>query len=332
MSADDDFTGTLRRRLRDAAPLVDVDTSGVVAEAHRHRRRTRTATATGVLALAAGLVTTAVLVPPWGRADVTPATASPTEHADGGQDYRFVGMVIGAEGATPTLCGASVWESYPPQCEGAPILGWDWSEVPAAESAPGRGATVHWGVYEVIGTWDGNSLTLTRPVAAADLRSADATESRDLSTPCPRPPEGWVPVDPARTSGATFARGITAAEAVDGFAVAWIDRNPGSARPTWVVLNVLTSGDIAATEAAVRQHWGGALCITGGASRSAAELDAVATDLMADGPMPLVVASDPFHGRIDLTVWVATPELQETYDNRYGPDVVELHSLLTPLD
>ena len=153
-----------------------------------------------------------------------------------------------------------------------------------------------------------------------------ATESSSAHESCSDSPD-LVDGNPAWSrKGAT-----TAAVDVEGFAAAWIDRNPGSARPTWVVLNVLTAGDVATTEAAVREHWGGALCVTGGASRSVAELDAVVADLMTDEPIPLGVGRDVFHGQVQLTVWVATPELQETYDDRYGPGVVELHSLLVPL-
>jgi hypothetical protein len=50
-------------------------------------------------------------------------------------------------------------ESYPPQCSGPDILGWDWAAVDGEESASG----VTWGAYAVQGTWDGERFTVTQP-------------------------------------------------------------------------------------------------------------------------------------------------------------------------
>ena len=323
----DDFPDVLRARLRAGVPRVDVDTTRVIPAARRRRRRTRIAAAAGTLALTAGIAVSATVLGPALRTDdLPPATGTPSPTDASAQEYRYTGMVIGRDGAAPVLCGGVVYESYPPGCTGAPVIGWDWSTVTAT-----REGDVSWGEYEVVGTWDGSALTLTRPVVPFDRSTTAPPDLPDFSTPCPEPAQGWVPLDPERTSSVTMDRGIAAAAAIDGFAVAWIDRNPGTARPEWVVLNVLTSGDVAATEAAVREHWGGALCVTGGAARSAAELDAVVTDLIASEPPPCAVGPDPFEGRVDVTVWVATPELQESYDRRYGRGLVHLEALLAPV-
>lgn len=50
-------------------------------------------------------------------------------------------------------------ESYPPQCSGPEIIGWDWTAVDNSESANG----VTWGTYAVQGTWDGAAFSITRP-------------------------------------------------------------------------------------------------------------------------------------------------------------------------
>lgn len=58
----------------------------------------------------------------------------------------------------PRLCLSVVYQSYPPQCTGPAIHGWDWAAVEQSETSLG----VTWGDYVVYGTWDGVSFTTTR--------------------------------------------------------------------------------------------------------------------------------------------------------------------------
>jgi hypothetical protein len=67
--------------------------------------------------------------------------------------------VLQKDGEAPELCLGGVAESYPPQCGGPPILGWDWAAVEQAETAAG----VTWGVYAITGTWDATAFTVTQP-------------------------------------------------------------------------------------------------------------------------------------------------------------------------
>jgi hypothetical protein len=69
------------------------------------------------------------------------------------------GTVLQLEGQAPQLCLGAVAESYPPQCGGPEVLGWDWDAVDLEETASG----VTWGTYAAVGTWDGSRFTLTRP-------------------------------------------------------------------------------------------------------------------------------------------------------------------------
>ena len=206
------------------------------------------------------------------------SAAPPSEPV--GQEYRFTGYVIGpTDGDEAALCGMVILQSLPPSCgeEGATVVGWDWSQV-AHEAASG----ISFGDAEVVGTWDAatGTLTVTRPPTSFTWPPADPV---DFSTPCPEPAGGWesVVVDPAR---ADFDAAYAAVEQVDGFTVAWSGRNPGSARPTWTVLNVRTAGDVAAIERAARAHWSGPLCVVGGAARSAVELRAVRDEVQAQSP------------------------------------------------
>jgi hypothetical protein len=69
------------------------------------------------------------------------------------------------DGEAPELCLGGVAESYPPQCGGPPILGWDWAAVEQAESASG----VTWGSYAITGTWDATAFTVTQPPVPLSL-------------------------------------------------------------------------------------------------------------------------------------------------------------------
>lgn len=67
------------------------------------------------------------------------------------------GTVLQQGEAPPQLCLGAVAESYPPQCSGPELLGWDWLAVEQSETASG----VTWGSYAVQGTWDGTAFTRT---------------------------------------------------------------------------------------------------------------------------------------------------------------------------
>ncbi|MFI2362796.1 hypothetical protein [Promicromonospora sp. NPDC019610] len=74
----------------------------------------------------------------------------------------------------PELCLGGVAESYPPQCGGPEIVGWDWDAVDAEESAQGT----TWGTYTVEGTWDGETFDLTEAGAAPAEPSASPDDPR----------------------------------------------------------------------------------------------------------------------------------------------------------
>jgi hypothetical protein len=82
-------------------------------------------------------------------------------------------------GSAPMLCAGSIAESLPPQCEGPVIAGWDWDAVDDEDTASG----VTWGEYDVVGTWDGTTFTLTRPATPTPEPSTDAA----MPTPWPDP-------------------------------------------------------------------------------------------------------------------------------------------------
>lgn len=73
------------------------------------------------------------------------------------------GTVIQTGDTPPQFCLGPVMESYPPQCSGPEIVGWDWDAVDGDEVA----GDVTFGTYAIWGTWDGIVFTATESVMLA---------------------------------------------------------------------------------------------------------------------------------------------------------------------
>jgi hypothetical protein len=82
-----------------------------------------------------------------------------------------LGLVIDQD-AGPELCLGPVAESYPPQCRGIPLEGWDWAEHRGDFDNAGG---VRFGTFAVTGGFDGTTLTYESAVSGA------------LYDPMPRP-------------------------------------------------------------------------------------------------------------------------------------------------
>lgn len=101
-------------------------------------------------------------------AALTPALApandtTPLLHPEIPDQLRTVATVIQVEGSPPMLAW-TVRESLPPQGGDIPLRGWNWDEVDGEQTV----GSVTWGdSYEVIGTWDGTTFTVTQPPIAA---------------------------------------------------------------------------------------------------------------------------------------------------------------------
>src|SRR5688500_15971617 len=97
------------------------------------------------------------------------------------QRYEADLTVLESPDHGPQLC-AAVADSYPPQCGGPDIVGWDWGEVDDAESANGT----TWGSYHVVGTWDDGTFTLTEP-ATGPTGEGLAEAGRTFEPGCDEP-------------------------------------------------------------------------------------------------------------------------------------------------
>ncbi|CAN5126341.1 hypothetical protein BH24ACT1_BH24ACT1_11460 [soil metagenome] len=279
------------------------------------------------------LVIACLAVSACGPTDDTPVVAG--DQPPSSTRYRVDAVtVLESPGHGPQLCRA-VAESYPPQCGGPDVVGWDWADVENEESASGT----TWGAYQVTGTWDGTRLTLTEPPVPPRAQKPD--EGVELSTPCPEPAGGWQVVDDATATEEALSMAQQRANSLPGFAGLWIDQsiNPASSQenpaegamndPTKLILNVRLTDDLETAEAELRELWGGALCVSP-AERSLAELQAIQTEVSgADVTMSSI---NQTANTVEVQVTVADPALQADYDARYGDGAVDVTGWLQPVE
>ncbi|WP_204016949.1 hypothetical protein [Sphaerimonospora thailandensis] len=261
------------------------------------------------------------------------ATAPPTR-------YQADGFVLADARHGPQLC-AGVAFSMPPQCAGPDIVGWDWNTVD--HDAQGG---VRWGDYHVVGTWDGERLTLTEPPRPAKRPDAPPDRSDFIPSPCPEPIGGWRPVDPAKATDQAIDAAIDLAKKIPGYAGGWLDqsyldeiegydpRDPieGYANdPERLVLNLRFTGDPAVHEPAIREVWGGALCLSH-AEQTRARLHAIQKRIEKEIKGLYSIGTDELKDHVDVGAWVVTEELRREVEERYGKGLVVLHSFLEPVD
>ncbi|HYM64540.1 MAG TPA: hypothetical protein VES61_07660 [Gaiellaceae bacterium] len=157
----------------------------------------------------------------------------------------------------PMLCLGAMAMSYPPQCGDVPIANWNWDTVEGEETASGTS----WGQYHVVGTYDGETFTVTEVGPYEDDPSRSGSEV-DFSSPCQEPAGGWVVPDP---KGATQedVRGASAyAESQPDIVNSWVTHlDPGLAEFSPVIFNAVFTGDTKGHDAEIRKRWLGPLCV-----------------------------------------------------------------------
>jgi hypothetical protein len=249
-----------------------------------------------------------------------PAGTAADPTAEPGDRYTTTATVIEAPGQGPQLC-TSVMESNPPQCGagGIEVVGWDWTGLDGSETgALGSAGIVRWGEYVVIGTYDGERFTITE--SPTPYVAPEPTEPPPATTPCPPPPDGWGVVDAASTTYEAQSAAVAYAEAQPDYVAVWVDSS---------ILNVRFTGKLERHERALRAIWGGALCVSSG-ERTAAELESLRARLH-DELAPLGSSVDGRAGQVFLQV-IVDDGLQAELDQRYGPGLVRVHALLTPVN
>jgi len=356
---------SLERRLRALAdrPGREGGTGGLdggqvlYAARRHHRRRTALTAAVLVAAVAIGIpLGTRLLGPVTASNPAIPAASSSlatsTNLATGtsagvGQELYGHGTVLAKPGEEPVLCLGVVLTSAPPQCDGPPIVGWDWTKAPAEV---GSYNGYRWVDAYVVGTYDGTHFTLTRPpVGSLSWTGPTDVETPDgQPTPCPPPPGGWKVVDPAKTTARALLQAGDAAHRLPGYVSSRWDTAPGRALPApsgnatasavgpgaplATVLTVWVSEDAAGAERTLRSIWGGMLCvITPSRSSEDVQRDIDRLSERASELGLLSVMSDQTSAVVKVVVVHDDGGLQRRLDADYGVGRVTVTSALKPM-
>lgn len=87
------------------------------------------------------------------------------------------------EGDGPRACLGMVLESAPPQCDGHPLVGWEWADVEGTYASSGE---TRWGQYVLRGTFDGTTFVLGEEAP----RTSALHDAAPVPDPVPRPTDG----------------------------------------------------------------------------------------------------------------------------------------------
>jgi hypothetical protein len=236
------------------------------------------------------------------------------------------GLVLQPRGGQPGLCLGAVMESFPPQCSGVRLEGWNWDKVDDEEQFSGT----TWGSYSVTGTFNGTRLTLTKPPEPpTEVKNADA----DITTPCAEPEGGWGPG--GGQEDIQVANDY--AQQRPHYAGLWVDHIDGGSETedSPVVLTVAFTDKVADYEERLKHLWEGPLCVVR-FERTFDELQRIQSELN-EGLAELGYGSTfsdirVTQNKVTFGVVFATDRLREELDERYGPGVVQLEPALVRVD
>ena len=237
-------------------------------------------------------------------------------------------VVVTDDGSGPHLCFSSMtWGGGLPDplvCDDAVVAGWDWGRDGGVFSDRDG---VRMGTYQLTGTFDGTTFT---------MEEATQPESEpyefDFEIPCPTPEGGWQVLDRTRVSQDDYSRASSVAQRLDNYAVAAVstpDGEPGPRDPANTVLSVYVAGDPTVAEAAIREVWGGMLCVTQ-VERTEKEMLALQRATL-DLPGFVESGAGSPSNRLELTVFHDDGRIQQWVDQEHGEGVVVVESNLQPV-
>ncbi|QTV79534.1 hypothetical protein [Microbacterium sp. NIBRBAC000506063] len=154
-------------------------------------------------------------------------------------------------------------------------------------------------------------------------------------------------LDPALTTEESMEEVLMLAETLAGYAGAWLDQSPNPLNnaplgedddenlrielsmndPELLIINVKTTGDVARTESALRDRWGGMLCVSA-AERSESELRGIVEKITAERSDLLSSWPDTTTSTIHVEVIFDNGSIQQDLDERYGVGAVQVSSAL----
>jgi hypothetical protein len=277
-----------------------------------------------------------------GADDDAPPPTAPAPGSD--QLYEADGIVLEDESHGPELCLGGIALSLPPQCDGVPLANWDWDAVDGAQS--GSGTT--WGEFHVVGTYTDGVLTVTE-VGPPDPAAPGAFGTvRSFTTSCPEPAGGWPGAEIGVAHEEAFAAGSAIAQSRPDHVALWVDYG-GDLTPEEVdqamvdgtpvakIMNVVVTGDVAETEAAIRRAWKGPLCVVKHEGPTQRELHAVRAEaetfLQEELGLEMTWSQE---GDLGLAAEVGVVidvdgAGQAALDERYGAGMVKLFPGLRPV-
>ncbi|WP_134767242.1 hypothetical protein [Nocardioides sp. 1609] len=242
-------------------------------------------------------------------------------------------MTVLDDGNGAELCLGGVAQSLPPQCGGPGLVGWDWADH-AGDFEDVSGT--RWGDFVVVGTFDGTDVTPVEVVPADEVDVPDPVEERDpFATPCPEPDGGWV-VDPSLATERDVDNAFRVARRLEDYASSFVDlsldprtpeemvQGPPIRGPVPTIVNVSVTSDPQAAEAAIREVWGGGLCL-GEASHTQADLARVQRQV---GELPGMTSSGSGDDVVDLGVVYDDGSIQAWVDQEYGAGLVRVTGAL----
>jgi len=244
-------------------------------------------------------------------ASSTPSDGAPTPVPDG--EVRTPRLVtVLDDGGGPEMCLGAVAESYPPQCGGPAVAGFEWGDVGSEEAAG-----VTWGSYALTGTYDGTTFTVTDAIPAALYDAVAEPEAGGLEPACDDPST----TDAAKSTPEDLDATLAAASALPGYATAWM---------SGATINVAVTEDEAGAESTLRETWGGQLCVTT-VEKSDADLNAINQELQAALGASLLTSGSFAPDSLDARVVFDDGSVQEWADATYGEGLVRVSSALSPV-
>jgi hypothetical protein len=183
----------------------------------------------------------------------------------------------------PMLCLGAMALSYPPQCGDVPIANWDWDAVEGEETT----SDASWGQYHVVGTYDGETFTVTEVGPYMNDPPQFGSEI-DFSSPCPEPAGGWVLPDPKQALQQNASGANAYAQRQPDLVTSWVTHfDPSDPGDTGfdefdpVIFNAVFTGDVERHEAEIRKRWPGPLCVVEGEGPTKRELSRIRTQAEA---------------------------------------------------
>jgi hypothetical protein len=260
--------------------------------------------------------------------------------------YETNTTVLEDETDGPRLCLGLVALSLPPQCGGVPIANWDWDKVTGEETAGEAPYQGTWGVYHVVGTYDGETFTLVEAGPEEPIEPVGTVEDSKDKPACDMPPGGWVVPTRGRTtdedSGDVGAWAATRPEYVAAW-VTYLDPNVGAKfdagdeGPFPVIFSIVVNDNAPAVEAEARKRWDGPLCVVERDVLTEKEAMAIRAEAEASLEEYGLVFAGSSEGELGeaAEIWVAADPGgagQAIMDERFGDGVIRLVPQLIPVN